>query len=75
MSFIYWAYDLFDRVEDSGQPKGTLHSSELHGRVAAKFAAYPQVRLINGAIPAAFAQGAPRSARPRRCSTAWCRGA
>ena len=56
----YWGYDMFEPSEDSlRHPEGSLHSTDLHGKVQAKFAAYPQVRLLKGEIPASFAQGMP----------------
>lgn len=55
----YWGYDLFDRADGYKQPEGTEHSPWLYDRVRAKFAAYPRVCLLKGAIPAVFAQGMP----------------
>jgi len=56
---LFWGYDLFERSDDRLHPEGTLHSDDLYGKVVAKFAAYPQVRVLKGKIPDIFAQGMP----------------
>jgi len=55
----FWGYDLFERSDDRLHPEGTLHSVDLYDKVRQKFAAYPRVRVLKGAIPGIFAQGMP----------------
>lgn len=55
----FWGYDLFESDSAGAAHAMPAHGAGLYERVAAKFAAYPQVRLIRGAIPGAFAQGRP----------------
>lgn len=54
----FWGYDTFDYnpVQGhffAGQTEG------FHAQIEARFAGYPQVRLIKGLIPESFAQGTP----------------
>lgn len=57
----FWAYDLF--THDAGMAHHAMpgHGAGLEERVRAKFAAYPQVRVVKGAIPAVFTGQSPRS--------------
>jgi hypothetical protein len=58
---LYWGYDLFERMDNAKfHPDSTLHGPDLYERVCAKFAAYPQVRIVKGAIPDSFFQGIPQ---------------
>ena len=55
----FWGYDLFENDPDGAAPAMPAHGAGLFERVTAKFAGYPQARLIRGAIPGAFAPGMP----------------
>jgi hypothetical protein len=55
----YWLYDLFDHAEETSGVVMPAHSPGLVGRVRRRFAAYPNLRVIKGLVPASFEQGAP----------------
>jgi hypothetical protein len=56
----FWGYDVFERTGDELlHPEGSLHSVELFDKVTRKFADYPQVRILKGAIPGVFSLGMP----------------
>jgi hypothetical protein len=55
----FWGYDLFEHAPDMAHHSMPEHGPELFGRVQAKFAAYPQVKLIKGPIPEVFAGSSP----------------
>jgi O-methyltransferase len=57
----FWAYDLF--VHDPGMAHHAMpeHGAALEERVRAKFAAYPQVRVVKGMIPEVFAGQSPKA--------------
>lgn len=55
----FWAYDLFEHFEGMPNQKMEELGPQLFGRVQAKFAAYPQVRLVRGMIPASFEGNVP----------------
>jgi O-methyltransferase len=47
----FWAYDLFEHRAGMANHPMPLHGPQLHPIVVAKFARYPQVRVIKGLIP------------------------
>jgi hypothetical protein len=55
----FWTYDLF--VHEDGMLHHSMpeHGEGLEGRVRAKFADYPQVKVFKGAIPDVFAGQSP----------------
>ena len=55
----YYLYDLFDHDASMAHNSMPEHSSQLFGQVQARFAAFPNVRVIQGAVPDSFAQGLP----------------
>jgi hypothetical protein len=55
----FWAYDLFEHDASMAHHSMPEHGALLEQRVRAKFASYPQVRIIKGAIPDVFALGSP----------------
>jgi hypothetical protein len=52
-------YDLFDHDPSMAHNPMPDHSSQLFGEVRARFADFPNVQVIQGAVPASFAQGLP----------------
>jgi hypothetical protein len=55
----FWGYDAFEHDESMVNHAMPEHGAGLYDRVRGKFAGYPQVRLIQGLIPQAFAKGTP----------------
>lgn len=45
----YYLYDAFEHSEEMQHHSMPEHGLDLHERVVARFAAYPNVRVINGA--------------------------
>jgi O-methyltransferase len=58
-SKTFWAYDLFEHADGELHHAMPDHGAGLYARVRAKFAAYPQVKVIQGRIPDVFAGGSP----------------
>jgi O-methyltransferase len=56
----FWAYDVFEHDAEKmvNHPMPEL-SAHLYDRVKAKFAAYPQVKLIKGMVPDSFEGNCP----------------
>jgi O-methyltransferase len=54
----FWGYDTFDYNPVAGHAFAGQQEG-MYERVCARFAAYPQVRLVKGLLPGAFAQGEP----------------
>jgi hypothetical protein len=53
-------YDLFETpAEDAAHHAMPEHGPDLFRRVTERFAAFPKVRVIKGAVPDSFAQGLP----------------
>lgn len=55
----FWLYDLFEHAPGMAHPAMPEHGAGLYDRVRAKFAPYPQVEVVRGAIPAVLAERAP----------------
>ncbi|MGZ6040086.1 MAG: class I SAM-dependent methyltransferase [Phenylobacterium sp.] len=55
----YFLYDLFDHDATMAHNSMPEHSSELFGQVTRRFEAFPNVRVIQGAVPESFSQGLP----------------
>jgi O-methyltransferase len=55
----YYLYDAFEHAVDMAHHAMPEHGEDLHGRVCARFADYPNVRVIKGLVPDSFAQGMP----------------
>jgi hypothetical protein len=55
----FWGYDLFEHDAAMAHHSMAEHGPELYGRVQAKFANYPRVKLVKGAIPDVFAGNSP----------------
>jgi O-methyltransferase len=55
----FWAYDLFEHRPDMEHHPMAAHGPGLADAVRAKFAAYRQVNIIQGEIPAVFAGQSP----------------
>ena len=55
----FWGYDIFEHDGSMLNTAMPEHGKDLYERVRKKFAAYPQVRLIKGLIPEAFANHCP----------------
>jgi O-methyltransferase len=55
----FWAYDLFDHTEDMTNHAMPEHAPDLFSQVQAKFAGYPQVHVIQGAIPGSLEGNSP----------------
>lgn len=55
----YYLYDAFEHSEEMQHHSMPEHGLDLHGRVTARFADYPNVRVIKGLVPDSFAQGMP----------------
>ena len=55
----FWGYDLFEHAETDPHHGMPEHSNELYERVRAKFAAYPQVRIIRGRVPESLYGNSP----------------
>jgi len=55
----FWAYDLFEHAADMEHHSMAEHGPALEGRVRKKFEAYPQVKVVKGAIPQVFAGHSP----------------
>lgn len=56
----FWGYDTFDQHPVTGA-KLAGQAEGFYDTVRQRFAAYPQVRLIQGLLPASFDQGCPAS--------------
>lgn len=54
-------YDLFEHAPSMAHNAMPEHSAELFGQVTQRFAAFPNVRVIRGAVPESFAQGLPET--------------
>ena len=55
----FWGYDIFEHDASMLNHAMPEHGAGLYERVREKFAGYPQVRVVKGLIPAAFASGCP----------------
>lgn len=55
----FWGYDIFEHDESMLNHAMPEHGAGLYERVCAKFADYPQVRIMKGLIPEVFAEGSP----------------
>lgn len=55
----FWGYDLFEYDASTVDPGMPDHGPGAYERVCAKFASYPQVRMVKGLIPEAFATACP----------------
>ncbi len=55
----FWGYDIFEHDDSMVNHLMPEHNAELYQRVKAKFAAYPQVKLIKGLIPDSFQNNCP----------------
>ena len=55
----YFLYDLFDHDASMAHNAMPEHSSELFAQVTRRFEAFPNVRVIQGAVPESFSQGLP----------------
>ncbi|MBX9747955.1 MAG: TylF/MycF family methyltransferase [Hyphomonadaceae bacterium] len=55
----FWAYDVFEHDESMLNHAMPEHGAGLYERVRAKFADYPQVKIVKGAIPDSFAGNIP----------------
>lgn len=55
----YYLYDAFEHAADMAHHAMPEHGEDLYGRVRARFANYPNVRVIKGLVPESFAQGMP----------------
>jgi len=55
----FWAYDLFEHEEGMLHHSMPEHGPDLHAKVQAKFADYPQVKVIKGMIPDVFTGNSP----------------
>ncbi len=56
----FWGYDLFEHDASMLNHRMPEHGPDLYERVRAKFAAYPNVRILKGMIPDVFAEGCPQ---------------
>lgn len=56
---VFWGYDRFDHDPATLNHQMPELGPGLHARVLAKFAAYPNVRIMRGPIPEVFAGGCP----------------
>jgi len=56
---VFWGYDLFEHDASMAHHAMPEHGPQLEARVRQKFAAYPQVRIVKGAIPGAFEGQSP----------------
>jgi len=54
-----WLYDLFDHEDQRSGVVMPGHGGTLFSDVTARFAPYPNVRVIKGFVPESFAQGQP----------------
>lgn len=55
----YYLYDAFEHAADMVHHAMPEHGEDLHSRECARFAAYPNVRVIKGVVPESFVQGMP----------------
>ena len=55
----YFLYDLFDHDASMAHTTMPEHSPDLFGQVQARFAEFPNVKVIQGAVPQSFEQGLP----------------
>ena len=55
----FWAYDIFEHDASMANHAMPLHGAGLYDRVKAKFASYPQVKVVKGLIPEVFAADGP----------------
>ena len=55
----FWGYDLFEYVPGMEHHPMRDHGPGLADEIKAKFAAYPQVNIVQGEIPAVFASRSP----------------
>lgn len=55
----YYLYDAFEHASDMAHHAMPEHGESLHGQVCARFAGYPNVRVIKGLVPDSFVQGIP----------------
>lgn len=55
----FWAYDLFEHLESDAHHAMPDHGETLYERVKTKFAAYPQVKIVQGRIPHVFEGAVP----------------
>jgi hypothetical protein len=54
-------YDLFEHTAGMAHNAMPEHGASLYGKVVERFAAFPNVRVIQGAVPQSFAQGLPET--------------
>jgi hypothetical protein len=55
----YYLYDLFDHDSTMGHNAMPEHGAGLFDQVRTRFAEFPNVRVIQGAVPDSFVQGLP----------------
>lgn len=55
----FWGYDLFEHAPDEAHHAMPEHGPDLYHRVLARFAGYPQARIMRGRIPEVFEGGSP----------------
>jgi hypothetical protein len=55
----FWGYDVFEHDPSMLNHSMPEHGPRLYERVRAKFAAYPQVRIVRGLIPQSFDGASP----------------
>lgn len=58
-SKTFWGYDVFEHDTSMLNHPMPEHGQGLYERVLAKFAGYPNVRIMRGLIPEVFASGCP----------------
>ena len=54
-----YLYDVFGQGQEPGDNSGPEQDDPLFDEVRERFSAYPNVRVIKGAVPKSFEQGAP----------------
>jgi len=55
----FWGYDLFEHESGMAHHAMPAHGPSLAETVRAKFAGYPQVRIVQGEVPGSFAGQSP----------------
>jgi hypothetical protein len=55
----FWGYDIFEHDPSMLNHPMARHGPDLYERTCAKFANYPQVRVLKGMIPEVFTSGCP----------------
>jgi hypothetical protein len=55
----FWGYDLFEHAADMEHHAMAAHGPGLADQVRDRFAAYPQVQIVQGEIPRVFAGNSP----------------